>query len=186
MMAKIAAQVYDKKEAQEAELKYRDDRGALAVPVVGGIVNITEPIALGTAYLNRIGDKVIGKQFLMRYTVSTEVTAANVRVILFRWLDAGQPVVLDILENIATNPAHSNIQVNASGRIQILYDNLHALSTYGPAVDAQKVFIKRNMQLHWTTSNTAQKGQIHLLYICDDISGATRIRYNMRFRFTDS
>lgn len=192
----IAKRVYEEKEKAETELKLHDVEVDTTVGITGAI-HLISNIANGTGYDERVGSVARLKSILFRYSLAAADTSNLVRVILLRWKDNTTPVPGDILE---IGPASANIgplnpiKYNNRDKIQILFDQLHALSvgavdvgTTYPAPQVEKKYIQKNMTLYWQSDDSIDNGHLYFFFVSDSVAiSHPAYHFYSRIRYTDA
>lgn len=197
-IARVAARVYEKKEAQEVEMKHYDVAEAYASSIdsAGTIINLTQDIPQGTDYNERVGNKISVKGINIRLMVFSPSATPNyntLRIIVFRQRDQGTPSVSSILDlTTATQIRHlSQLSSSFKGSFHILYDNTYQVSFKAgsdlPFIHTDKFYISRVGNAEWTTSAGNAGGQVYMLAISDSaIIDAPDLSYTARIRYTDA
>lgn len=181
--------VLDEKDAKEVELKYIDTDHTTPQNITNaGIINHLSACAEGTGYDERVGLKIKGKSLQIRFELIHSDSTNMIRVIVLRWFCSSTPTVADIIHApAASTPWPLNpLNINNSKEIQILYDNLFALSTYTNANQVDKFYINKPMNISFETDDTRDNGHLYLLAISDSVASThPTIGYWSRVRFTD-
>lgn len=188
-IAKIASDVFEAKQKSETELKYIDIDGLTSTAIPNtGIIHHLSPCTEGTGYDERIGLKIKGKNLLLRFQLIHSDSTQMVRVMVIRWFCSTTPVVSDVVFTpSASTPWPLNpLNIDNSKEIQVLYDNLFALSTNTNANIVDKVFIGRPMHISFETDDTRDNGHLYLIAVSDSTAVShPSITYWSRLRFTD-
>lgn len=193
---KVATRVVAKQLEEEVEMKAYDRAEIInTVPDTGAIYSLSNTLPQGTGFNQRIGDKIKIKSLYCRVecVANSAATFNNLRVIIFRWLSQGSPVVGDILQLTTGATIRHLSQLNYENRrlYQIKYDNTYLLSDNTavdiPAVQIDKFFIKNFGDAYWETAATNPvSGHVYMLVISDSPTNLPQIAMTPRVKYTDA
>jgi len=141
-----------------------------------------------TTDLGRIGDsvKAVSVMFNLQLYYTTNTT---VRIILFQWhpSDLVQPLINDILEDVATFPSLSEPKRDMKDNYRFFYDKKFTVSQYKPIINVN--INKKNLKLRKTQFNaggTVGTNNIYMLVITDNtFINATVYDARYKVEFTD-
>lgn len=189
-MLKIAKMAIKQSEVQDTELKLFDKEivPGTNVTSAGFITVLSNTIATGVTNKTRVGHQINMKSLLVRYNLTIGDTTNIIRCIVFRWNAPSSPSVTDILELIPSSSIVwplSPLKYEERMNIQVLYDQLHALSADNGS-HVEKLYIKKDLKINWDDSANPINGHVYFLAISDSTSSFhPTIGLASRLRFID-
>lgn len=168
-----------------SELKFFDTQiNAVTVVPAGQVLDVS---AIPNGYLvqQRIGQYACVKSLFLRADVGLSTAAQDsVRIMMFYDTSniGSLPAVTDVLT--LASPL-SPIQLNATDRFKVIFDEFFTLSNTGEQRHSIKRFKKMNLQMKF--SGDSNKNHIYLLCVGDVASpNNSLLNFYCRIRFTDA
>lgn len=176
--------------------------GLTGVTYSGTVTALAAP-ANGTAFNQRVGDRIHASMIELNYSVVGYDSTNLMRIIIFKWNnDDGQysPISSSILQFISVDyaPLSTYNYDNFKAKdFTICYDKTHALSfNDNAAVPGSqvitvrtKLFGKRlgNKNINFNTGATTGEGKYYLLAISDSaVAGHPKLNYDIRLTYSDA
>lgn len=187
-MYNIAKQVYNKETRSQVGYHYHDDSsGSAQVSTTGAIYTLTKGIPQGDTQKSRTGSMVTLKSMLLRYAVKGADATNLMRVIVFQWNCSGDPTMADVIQSTASEQWLQPLNTENSSNINVIHDNLIALTYTGTAITCYKEYKKWKFGLKsfWTEgAATNEKGNIYMLVISDsNVTAHPEFQHHVRFRY---
>jgi len=175
-----------------SEWKFTDFTDNTALTAAGAVFNMTT-LAQGTDDNNRIGNSILLKDVILRFTVTINGMAAftNARIIFLvdKEYDGTTPAVSDILETGVSNDYLATMNPDTTKRFVVIKDYLVSLSPTNSTFSTKlyKLF-NIHTQYDGTTAVDAscKENQILMLTIADQPTNLPDFEVNARFKFYDS
>jgi len=180
-------QVVRKELAKQGDLKYADNAlNNAAVSSSGTVLSCLQNLVRGDQGLNNFdGSTITPNGLTVKYSLNTNQSYNQVRVLCFQWMDSAVPTLAGIVQNNATNLGTiSPVLITNRNYIRVLYDETHVLaptagvpdtlainSIYGQGTAFGKFYIpgKRLRKIRFNSgSNSVQDGNIYCLLVSDD------------------
>lgn len=174
------------------EDKYNDQtQSNQSVPNTGFVSSVLTVMARGTADNERIGNKVLGKDILIRGSVainSASTVTQNVRLMLVcdKEYDGATAALTDVLQSV---DPFSPIEEHFTKRFTILRSYNFALSSQRPNVTF-KIYSKVPWHVWYdgsgSTSTDGKENQLYLMAVSDLSTNVPVLTYYSRFKFYDN
>lgn len=187
-MMQIAKQVYNKETRSQIGYHYHDDSSSYAgVDISGAIYTLTKGIPQGDTQKSRTGSMVTLKSMLLRYSCKGADVTNLLRVIVFQWFQPGDPTVAQVVQSTGSVPFLQPLNTENSPYINVIYDNLVAMTFASNDVMCYKEWRKwkYGLKCHWAEgAATNEKGNVYMCVISDSgVASHPEFQHHVRFRF---